>query len=129
MRDFDTILDRPTTVVKQTAPEVTETVRVIPASEGAGYLAKEPGLWNWTDLRDYITVEIEKRHGPQVRDPLKESGICKGFIARHGIEQAVRIARAAFEVHDGMWRNAPISINRFCKGSDPYFAEPIAKNL
>lgn len=135
MLDFDSDLDiaranGTTTVSKTTtAPEVVETVTVIPASGGAGFLVKPPALWNWSDLRDYIVAEVEKVHGPQVRDPKKEAGICKGFLSRWGAEQAVAIARAAFEVHGGMWRNAPISMNRFCKGSDPYFAQPIADNL
>jgi hypothetical protein len=111
-------------------PSVTETVRVVSTGQVyGGYKAKEASAWNWSDLRDYIVEQIEQRHGPQVRDALKESGICKAFIARWGIEDAVAIARAAFEVHDGMWRNAPISISRFAKGSDPYFASVIATTV
>lgn len=129
MLDFDVPLKTISTVT-QTAviPQVTETVRVIP-NQAQGFVGKDVANWNWSDLRDYIVTQIEKRHGPQVRDPKKESGICKGFISRWGIERSVAIAKAAFEVHDGMWRNAPISMTRFTKNSDPYFSTIIAKNL
>lgn len=141
MRDFDTVLD-PTVTVNQTVtqtvtqmmvtepvPAVVERVTVVRANEGASYHAKAPGLWNWTDLRDYLLCEIEQRHGLQVHDSLKESGILKAFISRWGIEKAVAIAKASMEVHDGMWRNAPITITRFSKASDPYFAAVIAVNI
>lgn len=132
MLDFDIDLTTsqlvvPTTEVQEAVPEVREQVRVV--THAAGFKAKEPALWNWSDLRDYILVQIEQRHGPQVRDSRKESGIIKGFISRWGIEKAVAIAQTAFDVHDGMWRNAPISITRFSKNCDPYFASIIASNL
>lgn len=113
------------------APELpVEETRVRPSSaQGSAYKAKPVSDWNWSDLRDYIAVQIEERHGPQVRDALKESGIVKGFIQRWGIERAHAIAVAAFDVHDGMWRNAPIAMGRFSKNSDPYFASVIAENL
>ena len=84
--------------------------------------------WGWRELRDYVVREIEVRHGPQPRDFGRERGIFDGFCRRWG-KDAAKIARTAFEVHDGMWRNAPISISRFAKGSDPYFAQVIAKNF
>jgi len=132
--DFDAAVMTPATTTPVTTqtplPSVTETVRVVSTGQVyGGYKAKEASAWDWADLRDYIVEQIEQRHGPQVRDALKESGICKAFIARWGIEDAVAIARAAFEVHDGMWRNAPISISRFAKGSDPYFASVIATTV
>lgn len=118
-----------TTTVRQVqAVTATETVRVVP-NRASGFLGKPTSEWNWSDLRDYIVTEVEARHGAQVRDPKKESGICKGFIARWGIEQAVAIAQAAFEVYGGMWRSSPITITRFTKNSDPYFAEIIVQNL
>jgi hypothetical protein len=134
MLDFDNDLDTAQStrrvITRSTpVPQVEERVTVIPASDQRGFLAKPEAMWNWSDLRDYVVGEIEAAHGPQVRDPKKEAGIFKGFISRWGIEKAVAISRAAFQVHGGMWRNAPISVNRFCKGSDPYFAQPIADNL
>ena len=89
---------------------------------------KSDESWGWQELRDYVIREIERRHGPQVRNPKTESSIFKSFITRWP-DQAVAIAKTAFEVHNGMWRNAPISVNRFCKASDEYFAAVIAKNL
>lgn len=134
MLDFDAVVMTPATTTPVTSQTtlsgVTETVRVVSAGQVyGGYKAKPASDWNWSDLRDYIVEQIEQRHGPQVRDALKESGICKAFIARWGIEEAVAIARAAFDVHDGMWRNAPISISRFAKGSDPYFASVIVTTV
>lgn len=130
MIDFDIPLNQPkTATVRQAAPEVTETVRVTPNRSREHLSGRPVSEWNWSDLRDFIIESIEQRHGPQVRDPKKESGIIKSFISRWGIERAHAIAKAAFDVHDGMWRNAPITINRFAKGSDPYFAAIIADRL
>lgn len=86
------------------------------------------GTWTWEQLRDYVIGQIHQRWGAQPRDLLRESGIFKGFVARWG-ESAGPIARAAFEVHGGMWKGAPIAVSRFAKGSDPWFAEIIAQNL
>jgi len=126
--DFDVDLTQPKSRIQ---PVLTEevTVRPVQGQTATVRVALDPSAWNWSDLRDYIMSEVERRHGPQVRDAKKEAGIIKAFIGRWGIEQAVAIAKVAFTVHDGMWRNAPISINRFCRASDPYFAGVIAKNL
>lgn len=106
---------------------VRETVRVSPVA-GASYLLKDDSQWTWEDLRDYVMGQIERYHGPQLRNPVKEAAIFKGFLTRHG-DKAVAIARFAFEVQRGMWQRAPISANRFCKGSDPYFADVIKGRL
>lgn len=86
------------------------------------------GEWTWEQLRDYTVSQIEQKWGARPRDPMKEAGIFKGFISRWG-SQAETIARIAFEVHGGIWNGAPVSVQRFCKGSDPYFAAVIAKNI
>jgi hypothetical protein len=99
-----------------------------PASEQASYVARDTDVWTWQDLRDYVVREIESRFGTFPRDLIKESGIFKSFLGRWG-PQAGPIAKAAFEVHGGMWRGAPISVTRFTKGSDPYFATQIADRL
>ena len=110
-------------------PQVVETVQAIARpSQAAGYVMREESAWGWSDLRDYVIREMESRGNPQVRDGKKEASIFKSFMSRWG-DQSVAIAKAAFEVHNGMWRNAPISVNRFCKASDEYFAAIIAKNL
>lgn len=113
----------------RTATVVTDEVTVVARpSESRAFVAKGEGAWDWSDLRDYVVVEIEKRFGAFPRDFKKEAGIFKAFLARHG-EAASAIARYAFDVEDGMWAGAPISVTRFCKGSDPFFAEPIAARL
>lgn len=120
---------RPAPRIVDTVPAVTETVRVVQTPSQAGaYIMKADAEWGWQDLRDYVIREIEKRHGPQVRDAKKEMAIFKGFMSRWP-EQSVAIARSAFNVHDGMWKSAPISVNRFCKASDEYFAAVLAARL
>lgn len=116
-----------TNAVTQAAPvSVTQTVQVTRAEpKAASYLLKQSAQWTWKDLRDYVMAEVEKVVGLEKRNAAKEAGIFKGFIARHGTEDAVTIARAAFQLYNGMWRNAPIRVERFCANSDPYFAEPI----
>lgn len=119
-------LDTPQLVQRVTEKVgVTEKVRARPSHQRTHLVTEQ---WGWQELRDYVATEIEKRHGVFPRNPVKESGIFKSFLSRWG-DQAPLIARAAFEQHDGWWKGAPISVNRFCKGSDPYFAEVIAKNL
>ena len=119
-----------TVTVQSTVPIVQETVTVVPvASAAAAYAMKPEDAWGWSDLRDYVIREIEKRHGPQVRDLMKESGIFKSFMSRWP-DQSVAIAKVAFgPVNEGMWHNAPISVNRFCKASDQYFSAKIAERL
>lgn len=113
--------------VSQTIPVVRETVRVTPVSNAA-YLMKPDESWSWEDLRDYVMGQIVEFHGPQVRNTMKEASIFKGFMSRHG-SAAVGIARFAFEQQRGMWQRAPIAVNRFCRGSDPYFADIISDRL
>lgn len=130
MKNFDTELDQQgvTRMVKTTSQVVIEeTVRVIHRpSESKAYVGKTD--WTWSDLRDYVVGQIEERFGAFPRDSRKESGVFKSFLARWG-DQAQPIARHAFEVADGRWGGAPISVNRFCKNSDPYFAAVIAERL
>lgn len=115
------------TKVTETVPVITEKVHVTPVA-GASYLLKEDSQWTWEDLRDYVMGQIEQYHGPQIRNAMKEASIFKGFLKRHGAK-APAIARFAFEQQRGMWQRAPISANRFCAGSDPYFADVILKRL
>jgi hypothetical protein len=95
------------------------------ASRRKSYLAKDSSDWTWSDLRDYVISEIEKRQGPQDRNVIKEAGIFKSFVARWG-DNAPRIATTAFDIYDGNWQGRPVTVNRFCKNSDPYFSEVIA---
>lgn len=132
MIDFDAIRraaagEKPVAKTAPTTPTVQETVRVTPVA-GAAYLLKPDAEWTWEELRDYVMGQIVMHHGPQVRHPVKESAIFKGFVARYEAK-AVAIARFAFENQRGMWQRAPISASRFCKGSDVYFGDIIAKRL
>jgi hypothetical protein len=127
MLDFDSAVEaaaptRPAQLVER----VTVTTR--PSEIEQAYRAREDEQWSWSDLRDYVVTQIEAVHGPQPRDHYKEMGIFKAFASRWQ-EAAPAIARHAFEVERGMWRSAPISVSRFAKGSDPYFAVPIAERL
>lgn len=130
--DFDVPLTKTssTTTIVETAQVVTQTVTVTRAPDrSAGYLAKQDSNWAWDDLRDYVVHEIEARHGVQPRDYRKEAGIFKSFMTRYGSD-AIPISRLAFgPVFDGMWKTAPISVTRFCKGSDPYFADVLRAKI
>lgn len=130
LRNFDTELDtqRTSRIVRTTTEVVIEeSVKVVHRpSTSRAYLGKSE--WGWDDLRDYVVAQIEERFGPFPRDSRKESGIFKAFLARWP-EQAQAIARFAFEVEDGRWGGAPISVNRFCKNSDKYFSAVIAERL
>ena len=119
--------------------EITATTEVIPAKVAEQIIARPTvvesrthltasGAWTWEQMRDYVLGEITSRWGARPRDPLKESGIFKGFVGRWG-DKSEPIARAAFETYNGIWNGAPVSVERFAKGSDPYFAEVIAKNI
>lgn len=132
MMNFDTELDTATgsTRVVKSAPAVTDTVEVTPTpmSEARAFLAKPDVDWTWEDLRDYVVYQIEQKFGPWPRSQFKEMGTFKRFHADWGT-QAAQIARYAFETCDGWWSSAPVSINRFTKGSDPFFAVVIADRL
>lgn len=140
--DFDsevltTRSDRVIQVITE-VPLITERVTIHQQSPHA-FLAREETVWGWEDLRDYVASEITKRFGVFPRDPKKEYGIFTNFIIRwDGIGKdgvathpgrSVAIAKFAFEVHDGRWKGAPVRFTRFCKGSDPYFAQPIVEYL
>jgi len=117
-------------VLGQAPAEVTQQVTTARTGTAeAAYLLKPATQWTWQDLRDYVVTEAEKRFGPQARDPKKEAGIFKGFIQRHGTEDAVMVAMAAYEVYEGVWRSAPVTVNRFCRNSDPFFADVILARL
>jgi hypothetical protein len=99
------------------------------ASNVAGFSMKQAEEWDWEDLRNYVVHEIERYHGPQPRDAMKEKAIFGSFIKRHGSSASAAIAQFAFGFCEGMWSNAPITVNRFCKASDPFFADPIKQRL
>lgn len=122
-----TIKPMATSTMKEAAPTVTETVtvEVVPSRSDLTMAETE---WGWSELRDYVVSQIIERFGPFPRDARKEYGIFSRFLNQHGVE-GIRVAKAAFEVYDGWWNGAPISVNRFTKGSDPYFVGPILERL
>lgn len=108
---------------------VTEKVQVTPrASQSKTHLMKSDEHWGWSELRDYVVEQIEQRHGPFPRDARKEASIFKRFISTYGGAAPI-VARYAFEVADGFWNGAPISVNRFTRGSDEWFADVILERL
>lgn len=115
------------TSVPMAVAEPAPVARV--GQDAVAHTMKPDAEWEWRDLRDYVMREMESVHGPQVRDSLKEKSIFSSFIKRHGAVDAVAVARYAFGFSKGMWANAPISVNRFCKASDPFFADPIKQRL
>lgn len=118
----------PTKTVQRQEVKVTESVTITRKSESRSHMLKPVEHWGWEEVRDYVVTEIESRFGVFPRDSRKEMGVFKSFCSRHG-EAAPIIAQYAFEVCEGWWKGAPISVNRFCKGSDPYFAEVIIQTL
>lgn len=106
---------------------VTQSVSVQPVPSRAD-LATTEAEWAWSELRDYVVAQIVQRFGPFPRDAKKEYGIFHRFLTAYG-QDGIEVAKAAFEVYDGWWNNAPISINRFTKGSDEYFVRPILERL
>lgn len=97
-------------------------------SDRQTHIAIERLDWGPEQVRDYVIEQIEQRFGPTPRDPRKEKSVFSSFCQRYEGD-ASRIAIAAFDICDGWWNNAPISINRFCKGSDPYFGDVIRDRL
>lgn len=114
-------------VVSTDVQPVTERVVVRPSAATA-YLATDTEQWTWSELRDYVVHQIETIHGPFPRDTIKENSIFKSFAKRHG-DKATAIARFAFEIAGGYWKGSPITLIRFCKASDPYFASAIVTRL
>lgn len=143
MRNFDTDLDEAraqgqrTVRVSSTVPAVRETVTITrpePATAPAAretrtsHVGKDPADWSWENLRDYAVRQIESFHGPFPKEPAKITGIFRSFHSRYG-RHAGPIAVAAFELYRGRWKGAPISVTRFCKGSDAYFGDVILNRL
>jgi hypothetical protein len=101
------------------------SLSVVPVSQEVARLSGlRPASWTTREAWIYITEEIRRLHGPQLPGADART-ITDGFCDRFGIENAVRIARAAFEVYGGMWHGAPVTIKRFQAGHDDFFARPL----
>lgn len=83
--------------------------------------------WGAKEIASYVNARIAEFHGPQPRCR-NEREIFEGFFSRFGPD-AVRIARAAFDVHGGMWMGAPVSVARFGPSSDDCFARRLLPAL
>ena len=98
-----------------TVTELPARVVELCSSDAAG--------WTAGDLAYYITIELALIHGPQL--PCRgQAEILHQFFERHG-ENAVHIARFAFENMHGMWMGAPVTVRRFAEGHDDFFARPV----
>lgn len=123
----DVTEDTEPAIVSQVSPvkHEVQSVRV----EGATHLLSD-GDWDWRQMRDCVFAHMEKIHGPQVRNSVKEKAIFESFIKRWGSKKAKIIVAEAFgDTYRGMWAGAPISVNRFCRSSDPFFGEVILNRL
>lgn len=102
-----------------------------PAKLPKTHLYRDPEAWEWTELRDYVIYEITRLTGEVSGHPTSsaaEAQIFKSFMRRFGPD-AQRIARYALDTCDGLWYGTPVTIFKFCKKSDPQFADPILKKL
>jgi hypothetical protein len=107
------------------SPSVTASLTVISVSQDQALrVSRRPEEWSPQDLYDYVTAEILRLCGPQLPAKGAQQTI-EDFCRRYGIATAVRIARAAFEVHAGYWQGAPVTWRRFAPGHDQFFAEPV----
>jgi hypothetical protein len=128
MINFDTpqkTAPSPVTVTTE-VPAVQETVTITPVVKKATPAPK--GTVTWEKLRDYVIEKVEATSGPFPRDIRKENTIFMAFSARWQ-ELAEPIAQHAFEACEGIWKGAPVSVARFHRTSDSFFAQPIAEQL
>jgi hypothetical protein len=122
-------IDQRGSLPAQVAPlTVTESIAVTEISPRmAALCTATPGSWTEDDLAYYVGEELGRIHGPQLPCSGRDR-ILHEFWERFGID-AVRIARAAFEVHKGMWMGAPVTVRRFAAGHDEFFSAPILREL
>ena len=92
--------------------------------------------WEWVvsegmsaaEILAYVVAEAGRLTGTQLPVPGAQE-IFTGFIRRFGQRDATRVARAAIEVHRGMWMGAPITPRRFAKSNDEFFAHRVLAQL
>jgi hypothetical protein len=106
-------------------PAVAVSLSVVPVSREVARLSELPAAsWTPAEVWAYITEEIGRIHGSQL--PCGDTrAVTDGFCERFGTADAVRIARAAFEVYRGMWHGAPVTIRRFQAAHDDFFSRPL----
>lgn len=131
LRNYDD-LDLIGAVVASDITEIREEVRLVPAprldASRQSWEGASDSDWTWVELRDYVLRQITLVSGGVTDNPAKVAGIMKRFVKEYGVHSAT-IARYAFEVCGGWWNNQPITVARFCKANDPYFAQVILDRL
>jgi hypothetical protein len=112
-----------------TAEIITQnTITNSPSIISEEFGTRPPEEWGATDLMEYVRAQIARVHGPQPSSR-RDLDVFTGFVERFGSTDAVRIARAAFDVHGGMWMGAPVSAARFAPSSDGCFARRVLAAL
>jgi len=94
----------------------------------AARCARTLEAWTSDDVYAYTLEELLRVHGPQLPSLGTDEHFRKimdEFCERFGIPAAARIVRAVFEVYNGMWQGAPLTILRFTPGHDSFFSDQI----
>lgn len=135
--DLDEDTETAVQVHRDEVPAVQERVTVTPISEPAPAPAAPSRIptnrndlaphSEWEAVRNYVIGQLEEI-APFPREPRRENTIFMGFQDRWG-DQAMAIARYAFEQAGGEWLGAPMSVARFDRASDRVFAAKIAALL
>jgi hypothetical protein len=104
---------------------VSQRTSITPVSAGQAARATKPAhQWSPEDFAAFVTEEIHRACGEQL--PCRDAqGILTAFFGRFGAADAVRIAKAAFELYGGFWAQAPVTVRRFADTHDDFFARPI----
>lgn len=126
-------IDETSTTRRDEVPQVTGEVRVTPTSPVPSavpevHVPSTTGVHAWEQVRDYVVEQSTIAHGPFTRNTRQENTIFMGFADRWG-EDAMEIARYAFERLNGEWMGAPIRPHRFARNFDSIFAQKIAALL
>lgn len=97
-------------------------------AEAEDVFSKPAEEWTDRDLRLYVVTEIERRFGKWERNFVTEASTFKRFHKDWGV-RGVKMAQYLFDTLDGWWQGQPVTVNRFCRGADPYFAVPLADRM
>jgi hypothetical protein len=122
-----------TTARRDEVPQVTGEVRVTPTSPAPSavpnvHIPSTTGVHAWEAVRDYVVERSTELCGKFTRNTRQENTIFMGFADRWG-DDAMAIARYAFETLNGEWMGAPVRPHRFAKNFDTIFAQKIAALL
>lgn len=93
-------------------------------SQTLGFALPSPETVTPDSFPGYVLSEIARTSGPQVPCARAE-GILRAFLERFGPDKAMAVCRAAFGLHGGFWRGAPVTPLRFDERQDDFFALPL----